>query len=62
MKMSCFTEHASHICEMPNGIRFCMLCAAKHEMAQSIRNFMARMETGIFHYRDHTRIDEGAPL
>ncbi len=43
MTIQCFTKHVDYIVEWAGGIRICLLCAAKHELAQSIKTAMTKI-------------------
>ncbi len=43
MTPDCLVNHKEHVKEYPNGIWICLRCAAKREMAQSIKTAQAKM-------------------
>ena len=44
MTIECFDRHKEHLIEWSNGITICILCAAKHELAQSLRTVTTKMK------------------
>lgn len=44
MTMGCFTAHEDYIKDFGGGIRICLLCAAKHEMAQTAKAILLKLK------------------
>lgn len=42
MTSDCLTDHRAYLKKWSNGIRVCLLCAAKHEMAQDAKTCLLK--------------------
>lgn len=44
MTIQCFEVHKDYLQEWEGGITICLLCAAKHQLAQSVKTAMTRLK------------------
>ena len=44
MTIACFTIHVDYIQEWDGGIRICLLCAAKHELALTAKTALLKIK------------------